>query len=164
MLTAIGYHVELKLKSGRVLKPRGVLFYDMAGTKWPKTSCLIGNKPEGHPSRPGRSKWFGQGYDTLQTVDYEIIPGAKAMLLNLKNWRFVNEISRITYDRGMEHPDRAHDEPLDEPTVQQPRAYNYTHDFDKDALPELFQRGAYYRIQLQPGTKLNLRGFVEPNQ
>jgi hypothetical protein len=163
MLTAIGYRVKLKLKNGRVVNPRGVLFYDMAGTKWPKTSCLIGNKPEGRSSRPGRSKWFGKDYDTLQTIDYEIVPGAKSMLLNLRNWRFVGPIFKIAYDRGLEHPDRAYGELLEEPTLESPRG-SYHHDFDKEAPPGLFQRGAYYRIELLPGTKLNLRGFVEKGE
>lgn len=163
MLTAIGYHVKLKLKNGRVVHPRGVLFYDMAGKNWPKTSLLIGNKPEGRSSKPGRSKWFGQDYDTLYTVDYEIIPGAKAMLLNLKNWRFVGPIFKISYDRGLAHPDRAGDTPLSTPTIENPRG-SYRHDFRKEKPPGLYQRGAYYRLELLPGTKLNLRGFVEPGE
>jgi len=157
MLTAIGYRVRFKVGS-RVIRPQGVLFHDFTGKDWPKRSLITGNRPEGRSSRPGKSRWFGQGYEVLQTVSYEIIPGDKSTLLNINSWRYVGEIKRIEYERALEHPERYPFDLPDEPSVKAPAA-SYYHDFDP--LPGLYQRGRYYRIQLVKGCDLTLRGFID---
>src|SRR5262249_25505694 len=129
MLTAIGYHVELKLASGRLIHPRGVMLYDFTGRDWPKSSVLIGNKPEGHLVKPTKSRWFGvDSYHALKTAPYEIIPGTKNQLLSLDNWNHLGEIKSLKrYERGLEHPDRWISEPQSEPDLRNPKgAYHHS--------------------------------------
>jgi len=165
MLTAIGYHVSMTLRGKRNVAPRGlVLLYDFQGTDWPKTSVLLGNRPEGKPSRPGRSRYFGEGYEVMSTAPYEVIPGDRATVRDLKKWKFVGEVLKISYERGLEHPERwGGVKPAKDPDTKNPKGL-LVHDFDKENPPGLFKRGKHYRLELLPGTKMTMRGFVEPGQ
>lgn len=164
--TAIGYNTRLKMKGRRSLAiPKSlVMLFDFEGEVWPRTSVLFGNRPEGKPSRPGRSRYFGQGYETL-SANYEIIPGDRMMLVNLDNWKFVGEVHEIWYDRALEHPERwGGIKPSKTPDTKNPKGFLH-HVFQKfEAPPGLFKRGRYYRLELLPGTRFNMRGFVEPGQ
>jgi len=147
MLTAKGYEVSFRLKTGRVVRaPRSYgLLHDPEGRAWPKTSVIIALfRRSGRSSPPSgdASRYFG--YAPRQgTID---LPPK-----NLSSWRKVGEVAEIDYWRpGTHEGDYFH--PF------KPKGWM----FSEKTWPTLYRRGRTLRLEMGDGAVLNWRGFVYP--
>jgi hypothetical protein len=173
MLAAKGYRTDLKLVSGRTVRPRGAMLHDESGRDWPYRSVLFMSFKKGGGWTEREDEEAEDNSDAIRYFGYQ--PRAGRLELpdetRVEDWDFVDDVHAINYSRPGAQPAESNGF-LDFLNILGRPNKNfkgdYTHTFKHGWLifagwsPALYRLRSIYRLELPPWAEVSWKGFVTP--